>query len=227
MCGRLSTAELIPEDLKKLFALASAPPFLQKYNIAPTLQIPAIREQNNQRTLDSLRWGLIPHWVKDQKIKVTAFNARLETLTQKPFFRDPIRHQRCIIPASGFYEWQKQGDKKQPYYIYRADHTPLALAGLWDRWVDPATGEKIESCTIVTLPATHPMQQIHERMPAVLEPDFFDTWLDPGFKETHLLRDVLSAPKEGVLEMYPVSSYVSNAAHDGEKCKEQLIESGA
>lgn len=222
MCGRISTAELIPDDLKELFHLANTQPFQQRYNIAPTSQIPAIREHNNNRTLDSLRWGLIPHWVKDKTIKAATFNARLETLTQKPFFRDPIRHKRCIIPASGFYEWQKQGEKKVPYYIYRGDQKPLAFAGLWDKWCDKNTGEIIESCSIVTLPATHPMAQIHERMPVVLEADFFDTWLDPEFHETRMLQDVLCAPQVNVLEMYPVSSYVGNAAHDGEKCVQRL-----
>ena len=222
MCGRISTDELIPDDLKELFHLANTSPFQQRYNIAPTSQIHAIREHNNNRTLDALRWGLIPHWAKDKTIKVSAFNARLETLTKKPFFREPIKHKRCIIPVSGFYEWQKLGEKKQPYYIYRADKKPLAFAGLWDKWADLTTGEVIESCTIVTLPATHQMARIHERMPAVLETDFFATWLDPGFKETQLLQDVLCAPREDVLEMFPVSSFVGNAAHDGEECVQRL-----
>jgi putative SOS response-associated peptidase YedK len=151
---------------------------------------------------------------------VSAFNARVETLTKKPFFRDPFKSKRCIIPASGFYEWHKQGDKNQPYYIYRADKQPIAFAGLWDVWMDKETGGAIESCSIITVPATHQMAEIHDRMPAVLEAELFDTWLDPGFRETHVLQDILRALKP-VLEMYPVSSYVSNSRNDGEKCIER------
>lgn len=199
-------------------------PFTQSYNVAPTLRIPAIREQNKTRSLATLRWSLIPHWARDKSIKASTFNARVETLTQKPFFRDSIKSKRCIIPATGFYEWQKQGDKKQPYYICRADKQPIAFAGLWDIWVDKETEETIESCTIITVPATHRMAVIHERMPAVLEVDFFDTWLDPEFKETHLLQDILRTVGEEVLEIYPVSSYVNSSRHDGDKCIERLQE---
>jgi putative SOS response-associated peptidase YedK len=221
MCGRISTANLSPSTLKAQFRLDSIPSYLQSYNVAPTLQIPAIRQQDNTRTLSSLRWGLIPHWAEEKNTGVSAFNARVETLTQKPFFRDSFKSKRCIITASGFYEWHKQGDKKQPYYIYRADKQPIAFAGLWDVWMDKETGEGIESCSIITIPATHQMAEIHDRMPAVLEAELFDTWLDPEYKETHVLQDILRALKPDVLEMYPVSSYVSNSKNDGEKCIER------
>jgi putative SOS response-associated peptidase YedK len=221
MCGRISTANLSPATLKAQFRFDSIPSYLQSYNVAPTLQIPAIRQQDKARTLSSLRWGLIPHWAEEKGTGVSAFNARVETLTQKPFFRDPFKSKRCIIPASGFYEWHKKGDKKQPYYISRADKQPIAFAGLWDAWMDKETGEAIESCSIITVPATHRMAEIHDRMPAVLEAELFDTWLDPEFKEIHLLQDILRALKPDVLEMYPVSTYVSNSRNGGEKCIER------
>jgi putative SOS response-associated peptidase YedK len=222
MCGRISTADLSADALKVHFNLDSALSFKQSYNLAPTLQMPAIREQDHSRSLATLRWGLIPHWARDKNIKASTFNARIESLTQKPFFRDSIKARRCIVPASGFYEWQKQGDMKQPYYIYRADQQPLAFAGLWDTWEDKATGEAIESCTIITRPATHQMAEIHERMPAVLEVDFFDTWLDPEFRETHVLQDILSIARDDVFAMHPVSSYVNSSRHEGAKCIERL-----
>lgn len=221
MCGRLSTANLHAEDLSARFHLDKVPSYLKSYNVAPTQLIPAIIERGKTRSLVNLKWGLIPHWAKDKNIKASTFNARVETLTQKPFFRDSIKSKRCIVPATGFYEWQQQADKKQPYYIYRSDGQPLALAGLWDLWVDRSTGEKLGSCTIVTVPAIHRMSEIHERMPAIIEADFIDTWLDPEFKETHVLQDILRMPKD-VLALYPVSSYVSNSKHDGEKCIEKL-----
>jgi putative SOS response-associated peptidase YedK len=222
MCGRISTAGISADILKAHFDIDSVFPFTLSYNVAPTLQIPAIIEQNNIRKLEAFRWGLIPHWARDKNIIATAFNARAETLTQKPLFRGSIKSKRCLVLATGFYEWQKRGGKKQPYYIYRSDKRPLAFAGLWDIWEDNITGEAIESCTIITIPATHQMTQIHERMPAVLESEIFDTWLDPEFNETEVLQDILIAPKEDVLEMYPVSSYVSNSRNDGEECIERL-----
>ena len=221
MCGRISTAGISADSLKAHFDIDSVFPFTLSYNIAPTLQIPAIIEQNNIRKLEAFRWGLIPHWVKDKSIIVAAFNARAETVAHKPLFRDAIKSKRCLVLASGFYEWQKQGGrKKQPYYIHRADKRPLAFAGLWDVWEDNITGEAIESCTIITTASTHQLTKIHDRMPVVLEREIYDTWLDPGFNETDVLQDILIAPKEDVLEMYPVSSYVNNSRNDGEECIE-------
>jgi len=222
MCGRFSTADLSSSSLKLSFELASTAPFTPSYNIAPTLKVPAIRAHNRVRDLNLLRWGLIPHWSKDKVVKYPAFNARIETLTQKPFFRDPVKHKRCIIPASGFYEWHRQGHTKQPFYIYRANSLPLAFAGLWDVWTDTETGESIESCAIVTTPANSQMKQIHERMPAILESEHYAAWLDPELTDAHALLDLLRSPGEDLLEMYPVSSYVSNARNDGKKCIERI-----
>ncbi len=221
MCGRTSTADLTAESLKTTFGLSKIIPFLKSYNVAPTLQIPSVREQNNTRSLVTFRWGLIPHWAKDKEIALHTFNARIETLTQKPSFRESIKFKRCIVPASGFYEWQKLEHKKQPYYIFRADRNPIAFAGLWDAWTDRETGERIESCSIVTMPATRLMAEIHDRMPAILEPEHFDVWLDPEFKEPHVLQDILNS-EEHDLDMYPVSGYVNNSRNDGEKCIELL-----
>jgi putative SOS response-associated peptidase YedK len=221
MCGRTSTADLSADSLKTHFGLDNTIPFLKSYNVAPTLQMPAIREQDHIRSLCSLRWGLIPHWSNDTKIALHTFNARIETLTQKPSFRESIKSKRCIVPASGFYEWQKLEQVKQPYYIYRADKQPIAFAGLWDKWVDKESGETVESCSIVTMPATSLMAEIHDRMPAILEPEHFDVWLDPEFKEPHVLLDILKA-EELALKIYPVSSYVSNSRNDGKKCIERM-----
>jgi putative SOS response-associated peptidase YedK len=222
MCGRISTAELTPEDLRRTFRLLTIPMFHQSYNVAPTVPIPAIREQNHIRTLCAFKWGLIPHWVKHLDMDVSAFNARGETVAQKPFFRDSFKSKRCIIPVSGFYEWQKREDRKQAYYIDRVDHKPIALAGLWDVWEDKEKGERVENCNLITIPATGQMVEIHARMPAILEPQFFDTWLDTEFRETHVLQDILQLPAQDALKMYPVSDYVNNAAHDGERCLQGL-----
>lgn len=154
-------------------------------------------------------------------MQIVAFNARIETVTEKPFFRNAFKSRRCIVPVSGFYEWQQLAEHKQPYYIYRGDQKPLALAGLWDSWRDPETGESIDSCSVITLPAAGALTDLHERMPAVLESDYFDPWLDPDYHETEVLLEILRQTDPARLNFYPVTSYVSNSRHDGAQCLEQ------
>lgn len=222
MCGRISTAGLTADSLNAHFGIDSSFPFTLSYNIAPTMQIPVIIEENNYRKLEAFRWGLIPHWAKDKNLMPAVFNARAETVTNKPMFREAITSQRCLVLASGFYEWHKEYNRKQLYYIHRADMKPLAFAGLWDVWEDSISGAAIDSCTIITTLATHQMKQIHARMPVVLESELYDTWLDPEFNVTDVLQDILIGPKPDVLEMYPVSSYVSNSRNDGKECIERV-----
>ena len=124
---------------------------------------------NPLRYLDSLRWGLIPHWAKDKSIGNRMINARMETLAEKPSFKKPFKSQRCILPAQGFYEWQNLTDRKQPLFIFRADKKPITFAGLWEHWVDKETGEVIDSCTIITTKASRLLEKIHDRMPVIFE----------------------------------------------------------
>ena len=139
-----------------------------------------IRQQDNERTLSMLHWGLVPHWAKDKKIGYKMINARAETVASKPSFREPFHSHRCIIPASGFFEWKKAEKAKLPYYIFRKDGAPMALAGLWDRWVNPGNpGEVLESCTIITTESNDLVAQLHNRMPAILEQADIDAWFSP------------------------------------------------
>ena len=217
MCGRISTADLSKTTLSEYFGLMETAPFAPRYNIAPSLPVPAVRDTDEGRVLEPRHWGLIPHWAKDRDIARHTFNARLETVAEKPSFRQAIKKRRCIVPVSGFYEWQKVGATKQPYYIHRADSKPLALAGLWESWTDTSTGEIVESCSIVTMGAVAPMKAIHHRMPAVLEPAHFDAWLDPQVTDPGPLADLLRAG-ENVLALHPVSTFVSNARNEGAEC---------
>ena len=130
MCGRISTANLLPGDISELFHVSSVPTFLQSYNVAPTLHIPAIREQNHIRSLVNFRWGLIPHWAKDMKIGYKMINARGETLDQKPSFRPALKKRRCLIAADGFYEWKHSGKTKQPFYVQLKKGGVFGFAGL-------------------------------------------------------------------------------------------------
>lgn len=225
MCGRVSLGELRVADLQAFFDLQRVPPLPGSYNVSPSEALPVVRLLKGRRTLELMHWGLIPRWAKGREIARHTFNARLETLTQKPSFRGAIRSQRCLVVADGFYEWRRTGEGKQPYYIHHQDRSPLAFAGLWDGWQEPAGGEFIESCTIITREAFGPLAEIHARMPAVLPAEHFAIWLDPHFRETHLLHDLLLA-NEPELEFYPVSSYVSNARNDGRTCQERLESTG-
>ena len=207
------------------FSLSRWLEYENRYNIAPSQDIPVIRQEGDERSLSMLHWGLIPHWAKDKKIGYKMMNARAETLAAKPSFRHPFYSQRCIIPASGFFEWKKTDKSKQPYYIFRKDGSPMALAGLWDRWENPEKpGEVVESCTIITTEANDLVAQLHNRMPAILEREEIDAWFSPHQHSKDLLA-LLRPAVEGVLDLYPVSGYVNKPGNEGEECIKKKFQS--
>jgi putative SOS response-associated peptidase YedK len=213
MCGRF-TQRYTWRDIQALYGLPGAARNLQAhYNIAPTDAVAAIVRGGGADTLVSMRWGLVPSWWKKSLKDLPAtFNARAETVAEKPMFRDAFRRRRCIIPASGYYEWRKaqEGNKpgKQPWYISAADGGVLSLAGLWDTWKDPwtnpQTGEPAASCTIIVTAANAFTRAIHGRMPVILEPAGVAAWLG-GAGGTALLRPAA----EDRLRMWPVSRRVN------------------
>jgi putative SOS response-associated peptidase YedK len=151
-----------------------------------------------EKRLDMLKWGLIPFWAKDPSIGSRMINARSETVAEKPAFRAAFKHRRCIIPADGFYEWTKEKGRKQPYLVASADGNTFALAGLWEHWKDKE-GKVIESCTILTTEANEAVQRLHDRMPVILRPDDYDTWLDTGVGDPGILRPMMIAyPSEAM-----------------------------
>jgi len=225
MCGRFAlisdtqqVAELFGIDLTAVTAIPEA---VARYNIAPTQPVLAARlDDNGQRELTFFRWGLIPSWSKDMSIGSRMINARSETVADKPSFRAAFKRRRCLIPADGFYEWQKVGDRKQPIYIHATDKRPLALAGLWEMWQDPE-GSALQTCTILTTTPNELMAPIHNRMPVIIEPEDYEMWLDPG--ETpedglHLLRPY-SAEK---MTAYAVSTAVNSPRNDSPECIEPI-----
>ncbi len=178
MCGRYVTK--IEASLERDWHLDRPPPLFESYNIAPSTRVPAVRQRDGARTCELLRWGLVPFWAKGVPPKLSTINARVETLATAPTWRGPWkRGQRCILPATGFYEWQVREDGKQPWYIHLADQPVFGFAGLWD--ASPAAdGTLLESCAIITLPANDFMAEIHNskaRMPAILKRDDHDAWL--------------------------------------------------
>jgi putative SOS response-associated peptidase YedK len=206
MCGRF-TARYTWREVHDLYDLGGAARNLQAhYNIAPTDMVEVVRAAGGgANELVPMRWGLVPWWWKKQLKQLPAsFNARAETVADKPMFRDAFKRHRCIIPASGYYEWVKKPDGKQPYFITGADGAVLSFAGLWDRWKNPETGEHMTSCTIIVTDANALTRHIRDRMPAVLDRADIGAWLS-GAAGVELLRSAA----EDRLRMWPVSRRVN------------------
>ena len=201
MCGRY-TAKWEPVAFEKHFNVQ--PPLFESYNLAPTQHAPIIRFSDSREVLEA-RWGLIPRWVdKPFDFKANMFNARAETLLEKASFKRPFRSQRCLVPASGFYEWQKVGNTKQPYYIHAKDDAPIAFAGLYDYW--SKDDMELTSYTIITTAPNDLMQTLHDRMPVILKREDHAAWLEPE-NEAEALIDLLE-PYDGELEAYEVDKRV-------------------
>lgn len=219
MCGRF--ALLTPgHDLLTQFDVTETPVDVSmigpRYNIAPTQPVVVVRQSSDQRELTFLQWGLIPSWAKDHKIGSRLINARSETVAEKPSFRAAFKRRRCLILADGFYEWQKINGKKQPTFIHMADRNPFALAGLWETWQSP-DGGILETCTILTTSPNELMEPIHNRMPVILEPEDYNTWLIPGDQPNTALHLLRPFPSEK-MATYPVSTWVNSPAHDDAQC---------
>ncbi len=211
MCGRFTLLDRLNALLDQ-FAVepieAPLPLFEGRYNIPPTLDIPIIKF-DGKRLLSVARWGLIPSWTKEGVNPPMLNNARAETIKEKPSFRSAYKKRRCIIPASGFYEWQTEGATKQPYYFHSTDGSMLPFAGIWEMWHD------IESCSIVTTDANGVMAPIHHRMPVILGANDYDLWLNPeSCDATHLMAPC----PESEITCYPVSTFVNKVSNQGEKC---------
>lgn len=219
MCGRY-VANWSSELFENTFNVEA--PLFESFNIAPTQYAPIVWQPQAyaQRETLQARWGLMPKWVKDPNdFKATMFNARAETLREKASFKRPFKSQRCIVPASGFFEWKKVDSKhKQPHYIH-AEEKPLAFAGLWDHW---KKGEdELYSYTIITTTPNELMSDLHNRMPVILNEEHFEAWLDPEENDVDMLEHLLK-PFEGELEAYPVDKRVGKVTENDEELLEPL-----
>ncbi len=222
MCGRFTqtaTAETIAEQ----FHLDEPPLFKARYNISPSQRVAAIRitPESAKRACAMLRWGLIPSWATDPKIGDQCINAKAETVAEKPSFRAAFKQRRCLVLADGFYEWQRQGKRKQPMWIGLKNKRPFAFAGLWEQWT-PAEGAPLETCTIITTEPNELMAPIHNRMPVILSPSCYDPWLDPGFQDVASLTSFLYPYPSEELTAYPVSTLVNNPRNELSQCLEPL-----
>lgn len=213
MCGRYALYA-DGEQLAWRFGLPVPHPVPPRYNIAPSQPLLALRynPDTRQREWTHLIWGLVPRWAKDPAIGNRMINARAETLREKPAFRDAYRYRRCIIPANGFYEWQKTGNAKRPYFVRARDNLPLGLAGLWESW-HSADGGELQTCTIITTDANAVVRPLHERMAVILPPESYDAWLDPTASPESLAPLLRPVPDEWLIA-YPVSPRVNSPQHD-------------
>ena len=215
MCGRF-TQERPASELAEIFA---AEPLRDDpgahFNVAPTDEATVVVQREDRRAVTGYRWGLIPHWATDAKVGSRMFNARAETLTTSPAFRDAFRRKRCLVPVDSFYEWKREGTIRQPYRVVRRDGRPLALAGLWAGWHDPATQTVRRTFAIVTTSPNKALADLHDRMPVIVLQDAWDRWLDPTPPDPAELLGLLLPTDDVELEIYPVERLVNDVRRDG------------
>ena len=227
MCGRFTLAS-DAEALNQTFFDFGEPMDLHpRYNISPTQDVAVIANMStdageSQETgqVEFFHWGLIPSWAKDPKIGNRMINARSETLSEKPSFRNAYKRRRCLILADGYYEWKQiPGDRsKQPVYIRLKSQKPFALAGLWEVWQADGMDEPLRSCTIITCPPNAMLEEIHHRMPVILPQDAYAEWLAPNQQSAEILQPLLVPYLGEEMEAYPVSRFVNRPTNDSPEC---------
>ncbi|MFO7663194.1 MAG: SOS response-associated peptidase [Chloroflexota bacterium] len=216
MCGRFSLAAT-GDEIKDHYTLQELPFVEPRYNIAPTQPVAAVRlSHRGDRELTHFQWGLIPSWAKDASLGSKMINARSETVAEKPAFRAAFKRRRCLIPATGFYEWQQVNGRKQPMNIQNAGGGLLSLAGLWELW-QPPDGSMLETCTILTTAPNELLEPIHNRMPVIIDPADYDMWLDVETAADQLLH-LLRPYDADRLKAFPVSTVVNQVGNDSPEC---------
>ena len=219
MCGRFVQAQSAQSYAAHFGAVVGLDEALDpSWNVAPTDRVYAVAEHDGERRLGAFRWGLIPWFAKEAKAAARHINARAETAATSPVFRDAFAHKRCLIPADGFYEWEKrESGGKVPHFIHHADGSPLALAGLWSSWKDPA-GERITTCSILTTDPNDLVAPIHNRMPVILPRADWDRWLDRELSDPAAIRSLLAPAAESTLTEHAVSTLVNDVKNNYPEC---------
>ena len=214
MCSRYSLTSP-PEAVRAYFGTKNALDFPPRYNIAPTQPVLIVRRDHaGDREQHLVRWGLIPAWVKDPREFTTIINARSETASEKPSFRGSLRHRRCLVPATGFYEWTGKPGQKRPHLFRPRDGGLFALAGLAEHWVG-ADGSELETMAILTTSANATMEPIHDRMPVIIAPEHFDVWLDCTTGTSKFAETLLMPPPASLLEILDVNPRLNNPRNQG------------
>lgn len=221
MCGRFALFSE-PLSIKNTFQTANIIHYPSRYNVAPNTEVVAIRIIEGLRTVSLLHWGFIPRWSKEGNLGHKPINARAETVDTTPLFRAAFKHRRCLIIVDGFYEWQAlAGKSKKPYYMSSIDNKPFALAGIWEAF-KLSEDKIIESCAIIVAKSNKELSPIHERMPVILLPEYYDEWLNPDNQNTAALKELLHPCPFDKFELYPVSSLVNNPRNDTPLCIQKM-----
>ena len=219
MCGRyrLSRRKQLVEEY--FDSVSGDDDWNPRYNIAPTQPVPVIRQNPKEpvRELSLVRWGLIPSWARDPSAAAQMINARSETAGTKPPFREALKSRRCLIPADGFYEWQRTGKTKQPYCFEVNEGELFGFAGIWDSRRDPS-GNTVETCSILTTTPNTVTSAVHDRMPVILDPDNYDLWLDPGMKNVGAVSELLRPYDARLMRCYPENTRINHGANADEEC---------
>ncbi|MFP6835242.1 MAG: SOS response-associated peptidase [Pseudomonadales bacterium] len=221
MCGRFNvSASPLSDLLIELVGMAHPGP--DNYNTAPTETVTVLRVGDDERPeLVPMRWWLTPYWAKEVSAKYAMFNARSETVEKSPAFREPYKRRRCVVPVCGFYEWARSGSQKLPYYLTARDDPGLLLAGVWDRWRNPESGELLESFAVLTCPANERLKFVHDRQPVMLSMTDAHRWLDPAV-QTPELEELFDSCLPVAMDAIPVSSYVNNARNKTARCLDPI-----
>jgi putative SOS response-associated peptidase YedK len=222
MCGRV-TVQTPAVDLAREFGLLGVRNAIERprFNLAPTQMMPVV-PNDGQRMLDTFRWGLIPGWAKDASIANKLINARCETVAEKPSFRSALKRKRCLVLVDGYYEWKQDTKPKTPFFFHRKDRKPLALAGLWEEWTSPETGEVVRTCCLITTGPNGLVAPIHDRMPVILSKEGQEQWLRPEPQEAVALMPLLVPYAEDALDMYEVARVVNSPSNDVPECIERV-----
>ena len=214
MCGRYTlTADpaMLVDEFDATFE--AQVPVVPRYNIAPTQEILIVTEDQDGRHIGSASWGLVPSWAKDRSAAARMINARSETAVTKPSFRSAVKRRRCLVPATGYYEWYRpERGAKQPFWIHAEDGSVLAMAGLYEHWTDPTSGEELRSVALLTQDATPDLAKIHDRMPVFIEHSAYGQWLNPNQLDGALALELALAP---LLDATPIGPAVNNARNEG------------
>ena len=221
MCSRYSLTSP-PEAVRAYFRYDNEAVFPARYNIAPSQPVGIVRcTQNGGREFALVRWGLIPSWVKDPREVRMMINARSETAAEKPSFRAAMRHRRCLVPTDGFYEWMGAAGAKRPHLARPRNRGPMGMAGIYEHW-QGADGSEIESMAILTTAANQAMSVLHDRMPVIIAPEHFDTWLDCHSGSAEHILALLHAPPEDLLQLVEVSRKLNNPRNEGPEVQEPV-----
>ncbi len=223
MCGRYQLT-IDRDQLALVYDAEVRAEHRPRFNIPPTSRVPVVRRVDDRRVVDDLAWGLVPHWAKDKKIGARMINARAETVADKPSFRSPFKRRRCLVPATGFYEWKRAGKQKVPHLIRIREAEVFSMAGIWSSWTPKdaeAGAEPLETFSVLTCDPEGALGDLHHRMPVILHPDHWDRWLDPAADREALLALARGTPAE-VLEIYRVSQAVNSVRNQGPEVAERV-----